>query len=82
MFAILTKAVDGRRFDRYFREFKNARTEMMNEVEGIIKKYGCKRRNSTDRLNVEKGIYELEETIVTDDDTRFVWAILGGYFQD
>lgn len=55
---------------------------MMNEVEGIIKKYGCKRRNSTDRLNVEKGIYELEETIVTDDDTKFVWAILGGYFQD
>ena len=82
MFAILVKDVDGRRFDRYFREFKNAEPIMMDEVNSIIEHYGCKKRRSLNEMNAAKGIYEREETVVTENGERFTWAIVGGYFQD
>lgn len=82
MFAVLIKAVDGRRFDRYFKEWPNAEKEMLKEVKDISEHYGCKERTSIDRMNVEKGIYEREEKVITDDGAKFVWAIVGGYFWD
>ena len=82
MFAVLIKDVDGRRFDRYFREFKNAERVMMDEVEDIIKHFGCKGRRSVDELNVAKGIYERDETVVAENGESFTWAVIGGYFQD
>ena len=82
MFAILMKDVDGRRYDRYFREFINAEKTMMQEAKDVTDHYGCADRKSIDKMNTSKGIYEREEIIVDKEGHKYHWAIIGGYFCD
>lgn len=82
MFAILMKDVDGRRYDRYFREFMNAEKTMMQEVKDVTDHYGCAERTSIDEMNTSKGIYEREEKITDNEGYKYHWAIIGGYFCD
>lgn len=82
MFAILTKDVDGRRYERYFREFMNAEKTMMQEVKDVTDHHRCTKRKSIDKEDTSKGIYEREEIIVDDKGHKYHWVIIGGYFCD
>lgn len=82
MFTILMKDVDGRRFDRYFKEWSHAESKMMNEVDDIERTFGCASRSRVDRMNTEEGFYEREETLKTPQGFCFHWALLNGYFID
>ena len=71
MFAILMKDVDGRRYDRYFREFMNAEKTMMQEVKDVTDHYGCAEHTSIDEMNTSKGIYEREEKITDNEGYKY-----------
>lgn len=82
MFTILIKDVDGRRSYRYFRECWNAEAAMMRDIKDVKKLCKIVDEIHVDRFNVEKGIREREETLVSVGNMRFHYALIDGYFED
>ena len=81
-FFILLKDVDGRRSYRYFKEWKHAENAMMKDVKDVKRLTEIVGEFHIDRMNVEKGLYEREETLVGRGGIRFHYALLDGYFED
>lgn len=82
MFTILMKDVDGRKSYRYFREWMNAEKAMMKDICAVKKLTQIVSEEHLDRMNIDKGFYEREETLVSCCSTRFHYALLDGYFED
>lgn len=82
MFTILMKDVDGRKSYRYFEKWTNAERELTRDVAAVKNLVKIVLQESVSKMNHEKGFYEREETLVTDDGLKFHYALLNGYFED
>ena len=89
MFTILLKRVQSKEFgkiefNRYFKDWDNAREVMDEEVARWINE-GAKITTSLDRMNVAKGFYEYQKILKPREDepiTEVSYALIDGYFQD
>ena len=89
MFTILLKRVQSKQFgkiefNRYFKNWENAKAVMDEEVENWINDDATIKRN-LDRMNVAKGFYEYEKILKPREDediTEVSYALIDGYFQD
>jgi len=81
MFTIYRKRVGGQVFDRYYKEWDNAKHELLNELAGT-EKDGWTIDRRLDYFNAEKGFYIFEVYGRTDAGERFTLALVDGYFRD
>ena len=89
MFTILLKRVQSKEFgkiefNRYFKDWDNAREVMDEEVARWFNE-GAKITTSLDRMNVAKGFYEYQKILKPREDepiTEVSYALIDGYFQD
>lgn len=82
MFYILSRSANGICVDTYFRSFEGAELEMMRQVNELKQLYEVVGSWSIDRMNLEAGVYDREETILIKGGKRYHFAILDGYFMD
>lgn len=82
MFAIYRKEVGGRKHDRYFMDYNNARTELKRDVERMRDVCGGKVVERIDRMNTAKGFSEYEVRMQLPDGEKASHAIIDGYFED
>ena len=82
MFAIYRKEVGGRKHDRYFMDYNNARTELKRDVERMRDVCGGKVVERIDRMNTAKGFSEYEVRMTTSEGEQVSLAIIDGYFED
>ena len=81
MFTIYCKNVGGRKFDRYFRSWENAKNLLMQECDDLLKS-GCKFCMKIDGMNSAKGFYEFQYDLITPDGEGVTLALIDGYFSD
>ena len=89
MFTILLKRVQSKQFgrieyNRYFKDWDNAREVMDEEVARWINE-GAKITTNIDRMNVAKGFYAYEKILKPRENepiTEVAYALIDGYFQD
>ena len=82
MFAIYRKNVGGRILDRFFRDYDNARAELKRDVERMRDVCGGKVTERIDRMNEDKGFWEYEVRMTTDEGEQVSLSIIDGYFED
>lgn len=81
MIYIYRKNVGGRKSDRYFREWDNAKNALLNELEDL-KSHGWEITRTSDYVNVSKGSYEYGFSGVTDRGEKFSLSLIESYFED
>ncbi len=81
MFTIYTKNVGGRVFDRYYREWNNARNALLKELEEL-KAEGWTVESSSDYFKSDKGIYIYGYKCRTPEGEQFSLFLHEGYFRD
>ena len=85
MFFIMMKDVDGRRHDTYYHKWDNAEAALLEDVADIKKNHEVIEQRSVDRMNIEAGLYEREETLIVrgvQGPIRFHYAIIDAFFRD
>lgn len=82
MFTILYKSVGGRKFERYFLSWDNAKKEMDDEVNEFVEKYGMRIDCRHDHFNVAKGYYCYDVFGTLPNNEEVVLALVDGYFED
>lgn len=55
MFTVLRKNFGGRRHDRYFSDYENAKKALFEDVERTVKGEDCKMLNRIEEMNYNKG---------------------------
>lgn len=81
MFTIYMYSVGGRRFDRYFRSWDNAKTLLEEEKENLLKS-GWTQKSHVDKMNLEKGFYIYEYALLTPEGEEASLALIDGFFMD
>ena len=81
MFTIYCKNVGGRKFDRYFRSWENAKNLLTQECNDLLKS-GCTFVAKTDRMNSAKGFYEFQYDLITPDGEEVTLSLIDGHFSD
>lgn len=81
MFTIYCKNVGGRKFDRYFRSWENAKALLMQECDALLKS-GCTFVAKTDRMNSAKGFYEFQYDLLTPEGESATLSLIDGHFSD
>lgn len=82
MFVTYTKSVGGRKHDRYFKSWENAKKELLADVNRMTTQLGWKLTGKLDRMNKDKGFYEFQYNLITDDGEEVVMALVNSYFED
>ena len=82
MFTILHQDFNGRKYDRYFHNWDNAKKEMNKSIENTCKTLGGRVVGSVDRMNHEKGFYMYEKTAIFPNGEQCVWTLIDAYFED
>ena len=81
MFTIYCKTVGGRRIDRYFRSWKNAKQALLSEAEDA-KRFGWIVSHVDDYFNPAKGFYVYQMNGKTGQGEPFTLSLLDAYFED
>jgi hypothetical protein len=82
MFTILHKRVGNRVFDRYYKDWDNAKHAFdVEEVEDFLES-GYSIKNKIDRFNAAKGFYEYEVTLIKEDEEEVHLSLIDGFFMD
>lgn len=82
MFVIYTKSVGGRKHDRYFKSWENAKKELLTDLKCMKEQLGWKQTRKLDRMNEDKGFYEFEYNLITEESEKVVLALIDSYFED
>ena len=82
MFVIYTKSVGGRKHDRYFKSWENAKKELLTDLKCMKEQLGWKQTRKLDRMNEDKGFYEFEYNLMTEEGEKVVLALIDSYFED
>lgn len=82
MFVIYTKSVGGRKHDRYFKSWENAKKELLTDLKCMTEQLGWKQTRKLDRMNEDKGFYEFEYNLITEEGEKVVLALIDSYFED
>lgn len=82
MFTILSKTVDGRGHDTYYRSWDNAKAALHESVNDAISHIGCIITRTIDRFNADKGFYEYQVEATLSTGNKCIWALIDGYFVD
>jgi hypothetical protein len=82
MFVIYTKSVGGRKHDRYFKSWENAKKELLTDLKCMKEQLGWKQTRKLDRMNEDKGFYEFEYNLITEEGEKVVLALIDSYFED
>ena len=80
-FIIYCKNIGGRKFDRYYHKWENAKEMLMSDLNDLVNS-GCKITSHRDRMNVAKGYYEFDYTLITDEGETACLTLMNGYFGD
>ncbi len=80
MFFTYRYSVDGRRFDRYYEKWENAKKQLLTDASSL-QKDGAKRISSHDYFNAGKGFYVYEKEYKHEGMT-FNLSILDCFFSD
>lgn len=81
MFTIYYKNVGGRISQRYFKDWANAKSALLSELEEM-KGYGWSIDGRTDRMNKAKGFWEFCVEGTTDEGEKYSLALIESYFED
>jgi hypothetical protein len=81
MFTIYCKNVGGRKFDRYFRSWENAKALLTEELNDVLN-HGWEITRKRDRMNASKGFYEFQYDLVTPDGEEATFSLVDAYFND
>ena len=82
MFTILHKRVGNRVFDRYYKDWENAKQAFdFEEVEDFLKS-GYSIKNKIDSFNATKGFYEYEVTLIREGEEEVHLSLIDGFFMD
>ncbi len=81
MFAVYEKNIDGRIYERYYKEWKNAEKQLQDDLKYLLSK-GCKISSSKSSFNKEKGRYDFYYTLVSGSGRKSTLMIADGFFQD
>lgn len=79
MFTILHKRVGNRVFDRYYKDWDNAKHAF--DVEDFLKS-GYSIKNKIDSFNAAKGFYEYEVTLIKEGEEEVRLSLIDGFFMD
>lgn len=82
MFVIYTKSVGGRKHDRYFKSWENAKKELLTDLKCMKEQLSWKQTRKLDRMNEDKGFYEFEYNLITEEGEKVVLALIDSYFED
>ena len=82
MFVTYTKSVGGRKHDRYFKSWENAKKKLLADLNRMTTQLGWKLTGKLDRMNKDKGFYEFQYNLITDDGEEVVVALVNSYFED
>lgn len=85
MFAIYRKNVGGRIHNRYFKDYKNARSAIAADVQDLCEGGRGVVTETIDRMNHAKGFWDYEVRLTVDTGTiceQASLAIIDGYFED
>lgn len=80
-FTIYCKNIGGRKFDRYYQNWENAKTQLESDLSDLVKS-GCKITSHRDSMNVAKGWYDYDYSLITDEGESAELSLIEGYFAD
>ena len=80
MFTIYSKSVGGRKHDRYYKLWENAKKELLTDLKRMTEQLGWKQINKTDEFNADKGFYQYN--LITDEGEEVVMSLIHAYFED
>ena len=81
MFTIYCKSVGGRRIDRYFKKWENAKMALLKDASDA-KRAEWKKEHTSDYFNSEKGFYVYQINGITKDGEIFTMSLIDGFFED
>ncbi len=81
MFTIYRKDVDGRIFDRYFQNWENGKTLLIEEKDGMLAN-GWIEENHKDYFNSSKGFYVFYYELRSPDGEKATLSLIDGEFAD
>ena len=80
-FTIYCKNIGGRKFNRYYQNWENAKKQLESDLSDLVNR-GCKITSHRDRMNVAKGWYDYDYSLVTDEGEDAELSLVENYFAD
>ena len=80
-FTIYCKNIGGRKFNRYYQNWENAKNQLESDLSDLVKS-GCKITSHRDSMNVAKGWYDYDYSLITDEGESAELSLIEGYFAD
>lgn len=82
MFTIYSKSVGGRKHDRYFKSWENAKKELLTDLKYLTEQLSWKQTSKTDKFNADKGFYVFQYNLITNEGEEVVMSLIDAYFED
>lgn len=82
MFTIYSKSVGGRKYDRYYKLWENAKKELLTDLKCMTEQLGWKQTSKTDEFNADKGFYVFQYNLITNESEEVVMSLIHAYFED
>lgn len=82
MFTIYSKSAGGRKHDRYFKSWENAKKELLTDLKYLTEQLGWKQTSKTDKFNADKGFYVFQYNLITNEGEEVVMSLIDTYFED